>query len=557
MSDLKPQSANQLFDQLREQYYSSWFRFHPENGIAIGDASVSECFRSYSEDDIGALLALNKKLTFALAELDIEDLDETRRVDYRLMLGATEIEIRDQEEHDWRYRDPNYYVPVNAIYQLLIHPAGNVQRAIKRRLEVMPEHLRGAKLQLKQSPADVVPIWLDSAIKQCKIGVPFIRNLVRHPIIKKHFSNPARLQPLCDTAAKSLEEFSGFLENEIRPQAQGEFASGEERFNRLLNSKHFLGVNHEELLSLGERLFEETTQLLIEQTKMMTGKDDVAGLLQNIQKKHLPKEKLLEGYRKRMREAYKWLAKSDLLELPETQSLKIQETPSFMKALIPFAAYEPPAPNDPEQHGLYYVTIADEDISLAEHNNFSIDLTCIHEAFPGHHLQFVLSNRYQKNNVTRSINKSASMYEGWALYCEDLAVEQKFLNKKEHVFMMLRDRLWRALRIIIDVKIQTGQLTIEQAVDLMTEKLGLERSQAESELGWYSRLPTSPSCYAVGRELIMAARKQCVNEQGMELKTFHDELLKQGSIALPLAIHEAFGAEVWQHVHADVFGARE
>lgn len=554
-ADQNKLTANQLFDELQNQFYTSWFRFHPEEGVDAGNESSAENLRSYDEDDIGALLALNKKLVFALTEINTVELDEPRRLDYRLMLGAVEIEIRDQEGNDWRYINPNDYLPVKAVYQLLIHPVENVHRAIKRRLELFPEHLRGAKLLLSQQPERVVPMWLDSAIEQCATGSSFIRKLGRHPLILKRFSNPARLQPSYDAAANALDDFSLFLDKEIKPKAAGNFACGADRFNRLLNSKHFLGLKHEDLLRFGERLFEDTQKQILKQTTLMKS-DNVKDLLKKIQKKHPKGQKLLDRYRKRMRDTYKWLSQSDLLTMPEVQSLKVQETPEFMRPIIPFAAYEPPAPNDPDQHGLYYVTTVEEDALLAEHNNFSIDLTCVHEAFPGHHLQFVLANQRHKNNLSRLVNISASMYEGWALYCEELAVEQKFLNKKEHVFMMLRDRLWRALRIIIDVKIQTGQITVSQAVDLLIEKLSFERTHAEAELRWYCASPTTPSCYAIGRELLVTARKICVENKEMTLKEFHDAFLAQGSIAMPLAIHGAFGSDVWKQVYADVFGDR-
>lgn len=546
-------TANQLFDELQQQFYKSWFRFHPEEGIAAGNEGSAETLRSYDEDDIGALLALNQKLVFALIEINIEELDDARRLEHSLMLGAAEIEIRDQEEHDWRFINPNDYIPVNAVYQLLVHPVEKVHRAVKRRLELFPEHLRGAKLLLSQQPECVVPMWLETAIEQCVAGSSFVRKLGRHPLILKRFSNPSRLQPVYDTAANALDDFATFLEKEIAPHAAGKFACGEDRFNRLLNSKHFLGVNQETLLRYGERLFEDTQKLLLKQTTSMKS-DNVESLLKNIQKKHPKSEQLLDRYRKRMRDTYKWLSQADLLTMPEVQSLKVQETPKFMRSIIPFAAYEPPAANDSEQHGLYYVTTVEDEALLAEHNDFSIDLTCIHEAFPGHHLQFVLSNLHHKNKFSRLVNTSASMYEGWALYCEELAVEHKFLNKKEHVFMMLRDRLWRALRIIIDVKIQTEQITVDQAVDLMVEKLSFDRSQAEAELRWYCSSPTTPSCYAIGRELLVAAKTICVEERGMVLKEFHDALLSQGAIAMPLAIHGAFGADVWIQVYDNVFG---
>jgi len=210
-------------------------------------------------------------------------------------------------------------------------------------------------------------------------------------------------------------------------------------------------------------------------------------------------------------------------------------------------------PTDKKQRGLYYVTAPGDEALMAEHNLYSIDLTSVHESFPGHHLQFVTANIHHADNMTRTVHASASLYEGWALYCEDLMQEQGFLDQEEHRFIMLRDRLWRALRVIIDVKIHTQGLSISDAAKLMVEKLGFDQQQADSELAWYSAAPTIPLCYATGYELIKAAREHQQNKQGFELKTFHDALLEQGSIALPLVIKRAFGEDAWKYAREKVF----
>jgi uncharacterized protein (DUF885 family) len=177
----------------------------------------------------------------------------------------------------------------------------------------------------------------------------------------------------------------------------------------------------------------------------------------------------------------------------------------------------------------------------------------VHEAFPGHHLQFVIANQYTKNNVTRLLNTSASMFEGWALYCEQLVFEQGFYDKKEHEFIMLRDRLWRALRVIIDVKIHTGQFTFQQAVKLLVEKLGFDITQAHAEITWYSNAAATPLCYAVGREIILKTREITGSTDKAKLKSFHDALLSKGSIALPLIVQSIFGDAIWQSVHDEIF----
>jgi len=546
-------SVNRAFDQLQQEFYHAWFRFHPEEAVSAGLEEFAGLLRTYDDDDIGALASLNQSMHSALDEIDEDELDEDRYIDYQLMKSAVSVECHDLQELDWRYRNPLAYVPVQAVYQLLIHPVPDVQKAIKNRLQAIPEYLRGARTLLLLMPERVVPVWLQSAIEQCEIGTGFIRNLGRHPLISEKFTNPARLQSLFDDASHALDEFAHFLQQDIAHKAAGDFAVGEDRFNRLLVENHFLDVDAEKMLAFGEKLFAETESELKAQAESMGDGADISASLEKIRKKHPEPARLLDTYRQRMREAHKWLLQHDLVTLPEKESLHIQETPAFLKPLIPFAAYEPPLPIDKKQRGLYYVTTSNDEALLAEHNQYSIDLTSVHESYPGHHLQFVTANIHHADNMTRSVHASASLYEGWALYCEDLMEEQGFLDRKEHRFIMLRDRLWRALRVIIDVKIHTQDLSIADASKLMVEKLGFDQQQADAELAWYSTAPTVPLCYATGYELIKAVREHQQQKPGFELKAFHDALLQQGSIALPLVIRRAFGEDAWGYARGKVF----
>ena len=547
------EQANKAFDELQKMFYHAWFRFHPEEAASVGLEAYAGLLRTYDDDDIGALVSLNQKMHSALDELDEEALDHDRHIDYLLMQSAVSVELHDLQELDWRYRNPLVYIPVPAIYQLLIHPLPDVQKAIRQRLQEIPGYLRGARSLLSQAPEKVVCTWLRSAVEQCEIGADFIRNLGRHPLVVELFTNPARLQPLLDDAAHALEDFAHFLQQDIEADASGYFAVGEDRFNRLLREYHFLDVDAESILEFGEALFASTEAELAQQAASMQQGADANGLLQQVREQHPAADRLLDTYRERMRAAYKWLQQHDLVSLPPTESLHIQDTPGFLKPLIPFAAYEPPMPVDHSQRGLYYVTVSGDEALLAEHNRYSIDLTSVHESYSGHHLQFVTANTLHADNMTRSVHASASLFEGWALYCEDLMEEQGFLDRPEHRFIMLRDRLWRALRVIIDVRIHSRGLSLDDASNMMVDKLGFDRQQADAELAWYSTAPTVPLCYATGYELIKAVREYQQQQQGFELKTFHDALLAQGSIALPLVIKRAFGDDAWRYAREKVF----
>jgi len=223
--------------------------------------------------------------------------------------------------------------------------------------------------------------------------------------------------------------------------------------------------------------------------------------------------------------------------------LHVVPTPEFRRHEIPFAAYLSPSPKDPRQVGYYYVTPVEEDDLLREHNWAGLENTSVHESYPGHHLQFSVANSIPAAaTLPRLMNESSVFYEGWALYCEQLMQEQGFLGSKEHRFVMLKDRLWRALRIIIDVKTQTGQMSYDEAADLMVRELHFPRAQAYGDLNWYSQSPSVPMGYAVGWSIICRLREQEQKRLGnrFSLCGFHDKLLSAGSIALPLVEKRCF-----------------
>ena len=114
--------------------------------------------------------------------------------------------------------------------------------------------------------------------------------------------------------------------------------------------------------------------------------------------------------------------------------------------------------------------------------------------------------------------------------------EQGFLNSQEHRFVMLKDRLWRALRIIIDVKSQSGKMSYGNAAELMVRELQFPLSQAQGDLNWYSQAPSIPMGYALGWSIINRIRGEEQKRLGprFNLCAFHDRLLSSGSISLPL-----------------------
>jgi len=551
-----PEQAANRFDSLLVSYYHAWFRYHPEQAVEVGRDEFAGQLKPYGDDDIGALITLNRELMFSLEELDAESLDADRLIDYELVWSSAALEIEELLEADWRYLDPERYLPVNAIHQLLIRPVSNFEQALAARLESIPQYLRGARQKLGTQSEKIPAIWIESSLKTARAGASFIRSIPRHPRLHECKHAIPELAELLSGAANALEKFASCMESDLLPQAAGDFSCGERHFGHILGFQHFLDVNQDKIHALGQELFDDTASRLREACMVLNGNDDVAAMTDKLSENHPAADQLLASYRQSMQDAREFLQKNDVVSLPQAENLSVIDTPEFLRHEIPFAAYHEPVPNDPQQQAWYYVTPCNDDEQLAQHDYASIVQTSVHEAWPGHHLQFVTANMNAAAcSLPRILNPSATLYEGWALYCEQMMLEEGYSQAPEQEFIMLKDRLWRAMRIMLDVELHCRGLSIEDAAKRMGDGLGMHHEQAMADLTWYTRSPGVPMGYATGWIIINRLREREIARLGADfsLKSFHDALLSGGSMALALVIRRVFGDEAWADVESDVF----
>lgn len=552
-----PNARRPGFARLVDDYYRAWFRYHPEEAVDAGVPGYADRLTPYTPDELGALVCLNDELMVALDEIDPVTLDDDQRIDRELLYNAARLENERLLDIEPQRPDPGRYLPVEAIYQLLIRPVEDFGASLTARLAAVPDHLRGARELLAAQPHAIPPLWLSTTVTAARAGADFLRGLKAEPRVAA-LARPEQVAAGLDAACAALLDYARFLEQDIGPAAQGEVACGRVYFDHLLARRHFLDIDAAGLRDFGAELFERTLAELKACARRLSGSDDVGALTRRIQADHPSPPELLPLYRRQMEAARDFVARHDLVTLPQDAELAVVETPGFLRHQIPFAAYSVPTPRDPRQPGLYYVTPPAAPEHLGEHNYVGVMHTCVHEAWPGHHLQFVTANRSPRgSSLPRFLNASATLYEGWALYCEQMMQEEGFLDRPEQRFLLLKDRLWRALRVLIDVDLHTAGESVEAAVDRMVRYLDFPRAMALADVTWYSRAPTVPMGYACGWALIDAARTRLRRDAGpFTLKSFHDRLLSQGSIALPLVLRREFGDGLWSQLRSEVFKVR-
>ncbi len=524
-------------------YFEKYFRLYPAEAIYYGVTGYDHLLNDYSDETYAAQKRLVNDSLNTLRQISVNDLDADQAIDYALLEGRLSIQKYEQEKEDYRLKWPDHYLATDAIYILTVRETDDLEKNLLSRLQGTADLVRQGISNLSRPEANPPRLWTEMSIQAAKGGTTFLETLPSHPKVQATIKDSATLRAAIERAKNAIDDYAGFLTGDLLPRSRGVYAVGEEHHNLLLRKKHFLDLDAQALLTLGENLFSQTRQELLALAEEVAPGKSIEEVARKIQDDHPASEEILPAYQKAMESARQFVKDKNLVSFPPREELHVVHTPEFRRHEIPFAAYLSPSPKDPNQVGYYYVTpVADDDL-LREHNWVGLENTSVHESYPGHHLQFSVANSIPAaSTLPRLMNESSVFYEGWALYCEQLMQEQGFLKSRQHRFVMLKDRLWRALRIIIDVKTQTGKMTYDEAADLMVRELHFPRAQACGDLNWYSQAPAVPMGYALGWSIINRMRQQETTRLGakFDLRNFHDRLLGAGSISLPLVERRHF-----------------
>jgi uncharacterized protein (DUF885 family) len=358
---------------------------------------------------------------------------------------------------------------------------------------------------------------------------------------KKEFGEDSpevrRVEKGANVTAAALEDYATWLRGQLG-RADDEFALGNDNYEELVRLRAFDGLRTDDILAIGLEQLEFNKQRRREVAAKIDPTSTEEQVLDRI-KSDQPQSfsDALDGYRRAMGEARAFVIDHGIASMPPAERLRIIETPEYLRRVMPFAAYFPAAKFEPVRDGIYIVTpsVDGEVRAMREHNWGSIYNTSIHEAYPGHHQQ--MSAALDNPSVVRLLVDAPEFVEGWAMYCEQMMREEGFDTAPERLFVMYTDAIWRATRIILDIRLHRGEISVEDAIDFMVEHTGFERANAEAEVQRYTQTPTYPLSYLLGKVMLLRLRADEQQRLGdkFSLRKFHDALLAGGNI--PVSFH--------------------
>ncbi len=537
--------APRSLSALSEEFVELSFRHDPVAATGVGIHDYDRCLPDDSPEGIQTRVSWLRDFERRLRTVSDRDrLSGAQRVDLayletRVWALRTEIEeLRVHALNPARYPER----ALRGVFMLLARPFAPLEErkeSILDRLVAIPEYLEGAWRNLVPVPEVVARTALEITIT----GPGFVDEVTR--ALRRTFPGEAeRIEFASERARAGFLTYQQRLETELLPRSGGTLGIGAEAMNAKLRHEHLLDTDVDALDRLGVETIERTSRQLDEEARRIQPNRSWREQIEIARENHPDRSVLRDTYVRETERALRFVRDRNIAPVAST-ALEIIDTPVFERAFTPFAAYLPAAPFDADQTGYFFVTPVDlsrskeaQERQLQQHSHAAIPLVVLHEAYPGRHLQTGHANR--AGSRLRQLAYDDLFAQGWAMYCAEMMREQGYFTDPSMRLFQLKDLLWRACRVVIDVRLQSGRMTFAEAVAFLVEEAMLEPAIAESEVKRYMLSPTQPLSYLTGMLEICKLRDEARALLGerFDLFRFHEALLSVGALPPSLVREE-------------------
>jgi uncharacterized protein (DUF885 family) len=522
------------FDAFVKELFGWYVDWDPIFATSVGVHRNDALLPKGTYEAVGEETGKAREALRRLEAFDRKSLSPSKRVDRGVLRNALRLWIFQNDElRIWESRPAAAEDLGNGLFLLFMRnfaPLPERMASITGRLERAPRFLRETKSRVRTPTRLWAEIGLES-VQQAPAFLDIVESAGREALAAP---DTARLREAVGRTKEALADQEAWIQADLLPKSQDKVGIGAAKFRRLVALRE-LGLTVDAIYAIGKRFLRESRRELQVLAKQIPGGGSVAKAKEAVKGDHPADWKgALDYTAQAMEDAKRYILEHDLATIPSNEVLRVIETPTYLRHLLPFAAYNPPGHFDPVQEGLYMVTPYEDKPEMLRENSYAgTRNTAVHEGYPGHHLQLSAANL--NPSLARLFSYGAvESVEGWAHYCEQMMKEKGFGDDPATRFAQMLDQLWRAARILIDVDLHCGRMTFDQAVDFLVTECGFERAGAIGEVKRYSYTPAYPLSYLTGKHLILSLRRDVKKGLGRQYsdKFFHDTYLYAGSIPM-------------------------
>jgi uncharacterized protein (DUF885 family) len=417
-------------------------------------------------------------------------------------------------------------------------PAHERLRAVIAREKAIPAIFEAARANLKNPPRE----FTDLALRMAKGSVGFFQGPVAAWARQAAGGDENLLALFQESNARVVTAagaFAAWLETDLKPRSNGRYAIGKDTFLAKLKAEELVEIALEELLARGEANLEKDYRAFLETARQIDANKSAGELIKSLSDDHPTAEDLIPAVRRSVEAARRYVIDHAIVTVPSEVRPNIEETPPYARAGS-FASMETPGPFETRAtQAFYYVTPVEKDWDarhteqhLRLYNPPVVAMINVHEAYPGHYLQFLYAKRFPTK--VRKLLACGTNAEGWAHYCEQMMVDEGFGGGDPKIRLaQLQEGLLRGCRYVVGIKLHTAGWTVEEGAKLFVEKAFQEPANAFEEARRGAFNPTY-LYYTFGKLEIQKLRDDFRAKKGGTLRDFHDAFVVQGGLPLPL-----------------------
>jgi uncharacterized protein (DUF885 family) len=528
-----------------DDYFDAYFAARPSEGTAAGLHKYDDRLEDGSADAAGKRIETVKRLQAQLGKLRAGKLTTDEAIDAEVLDGLLKAELLDLEVvRTWRTNPMGYISTPPAAIDLLIKrdfaPAATRLRSVIARLKATPAMFAALKANVDDPPRE----FTDLAVRMGGGSIGFFRDTVGAWAKEAAGKDADLLRDFTaanDAVVKSLTETVAWMKKDLLPKSRGKYALGAETFARKLLYEELVDIPLDRLLAIGEANLRRDQEAFRAVARKIDANKTPAEVMKALSADHPTEADLIPSARRTIEKIRKFLVDKKIVTIPSEVRPTVLETPPYARNGS-FASMDTPGAYETRAtEAFYYVTPPEKSWSAKqkeEHlrlfNAPVMQIITIHEAFPGHYIQFLYARQYPTK--TRKLTYCSSNVEGWAHYCEQMTVDEGYGDGDPKIRLaQLAEALLRDCRFVVGIKLHTQGMTVQEGARVFEKEGFQEPSTAYEEARRGAYNPTY-LYYTLGKLQIYKLRADYRKASGKHyrLETFHNKFVRQGGIPIKL-----------------------
>jgi uncharacterized protein (DUF885 family) len=537
--------ASSAFAAFVDDYFDAYFAWRPSEGSAAGLHQYDTKLEDRSAGAVAGRIAEVKKFLQQLTRLRSGKLTADEAIDGEVLSGLLRAELLDLDTvQNWR-KNPMSYVAT---------PAGAIDGLMKRNFAPPTERLSSAIVRLEAIPAmfeamrknvDNPPReFTDLALRMSEGSVSYFKESVgdwARESAGKDEALFAAFQAANAAVIKSLEQAVAWLKKDLLPRSKGIFAIGANNFADQLRYEELVEIPLDKLLAIGEANLRRDHDAFVATAKKIDPHKSPAEVMHALCDDHPTESDLIPSARRTIEKIRQFVVDHRIVTIPSEVRPTVTETPPFARNGSYASMDTPGAFETKATEAFYYVTPPEKNWSAREKeellrlfNGPVMQIVTVHEAFPGHYIQFLYAKQFPTK--TRKLATCGTNVEGWAHYCEQMLVEEGYGGGDPKIQLaQLSEALLRDCRFVVGIKMHTRGMTVEEGGKFFETEGFQEPSTGYEEARRGAYNPTY-LYYTLGKLQIYKLREDYRRAKGQDfrLETFHNDFVKQGGIPIKL-----------------------